>query len=45
MKTKFSLTIFAVIPLAILCQAQQKGCTIQGFIFTDFRKAKRDSII
>ena len=45
MKTKFFLIIFTVVSLAVLCQAQQKECSIQDFIFSNFKKAKRDSII
>ena len=44
MKTKFYLIVFTIIPFPILCHAQQKECTIQDFMLSDFSREKRDSI-
>ena len=44
MKTKFFLITFTIVSLPILCQAQQKECTIQDSIFSNFSKVKKDSI-
>jgi len=44
MKTKFHLIIFTIVSLPLLCQAQQKECTIQDFIFSNLSKVKKDRI-